>query len=65
MKTYNNQYLTTFKFLSHLVGRENHNKIIKFVGIFYRIGYKLNFEISKMIHYEFIHSHLIYGIAMY
>jgi len=49
---------------------ENHidyiyNKIIKFVGIFYRIRYKLNFEISKMIYCAFVHSHLIYGIEIY
>jgi len=42
-----------------------YNKIIKFVGIFYKIQYKLNFEISKMIYCAFIHSHLIYGIEIY
>jgi len=53
-------------FIDSNLSLENHidyiyNKIIKFVGIFYKIRYKLNFEISKMIYYAFVHSHLIYG----
>jgi len=42
-----------------------YNTIINFVGIFYKIRYKLNFETSKVIHYAFVHSHLIYGVETY
>jgi len=50
--------------------RQNHidyiyNKIIKFVGIFYRIRHKLNFEMAKMVYFAFVHSYLIYGIEIY
>jgi hypothetical protein len=41
------------------------NKIIKFVGIFYRIRHKLNFEMAKMLYYAFVHSYLAYGIEIY
>jgi len=63
-----NYYLGIF--IDSNLSWENHidyiyNKIIKFVGIFYKIRYKLNFEISKMIYYAFVHSHLIYGIEIY
>ena len=42
-----------------------YNQIIKFVGIFYRIRHKLNFEMAKMVYFAFVHSHLIYGIEIY
>jgi len=48
-----------------LITYNNNNNIIKFVGIFYMMRYKLNLEISKMIYYAFVHSHLIYGVEMY
>jgi len=50
---------------SKLITYNNNNNIIKFVGIFYMMRYKLNLEISKMIYYAFVHSHLIYGVEMY
>jgi len=57
-------------FIDSNLSWENHidyiyNKIIKFVVIFYKIRYKWNFDISKMIYYAFVHSHLIYGIEIY
>jgi len=42
-----------------------YNKIIKFVGIFYRIRHKLNFEMAKVIYFAFVHSYLLYGIEIY
>ena len=62
-----NYYLGIF--INSNLSWENHidyiyNKIIKFVGIFYKIRYKLTFEISKMIYYAFVHPHLIYGTGI-
>ena len=42
-----------------------YNKIIKFVGTFYRIRHKLNFEMAKMVYFAFVRSHLIYSIEIY
>ena len=42
-----------------------YNKIIKFTCIFYKIRDKINFDVAKIIHFAFIHSHLAYGIEIY
>ena len=42
-----------------------HNKLIKFVSIFYKIRTKLPPEILRLIYFAFVHSHLLYGIEIY
>jgi len=42
-----------------------HNKLVKFVIIFYKIRSKLPPEILRLIYFAFVHSHLSYGIEIY
>ena len=42
-----------------------YNKLIKFVGIFYKLRNKLPSRILQSIYFAFIHLHLLYGIEMY
>jgi len=42
-----------------------HNELLKFTGIFYKIGTKLPEDILKMIYFAFVHSQLLYGIEVY
>jgi len=40
-------------------------KLIKFVGIFYKIINKLPSSVLKTIYFAFVHRHLLYGIELY
>jgi hypothetical protein len=42
-----------------------HKKIIKFIGIFYKIRNKLPSEVLKSIYFAFVHPHLLYGVELY
>jgi len=42
-----------------------YNKLIKFVGIFYKLRDKLPSQILKNIYYAFVHPHILYGIELY
>lgn len=42
-----------------------YNKLIKFVGIFYKLRGKLPSQILKNIYYAFVHPHILYGIELY
>ena len=42
-----------------------YNKIIKYVGIFYKIRNKLPYAIFKQLYFAFVHSHISYAIEIY
>jgi len=42
-----------------------YNKVVRFVSIFYRIRHRLSCELSKMMYFAFVYSHLCYGIEIY
>jgi len=42
-----------------------YNKVIQFVGIFYKLRDKLPSQILKNIYYAFVHPHILYGIELY
>jgi len=42
-----------------------HNKVIKYIGIFYKIRNKLPFDILKQLHFAFVHSQINYAIELY
>lgn len=41
------------------------NKLLKFVGIFYKLSFKLSPEILKQLYFAFIHPYISYGIEIY
>ena len=42
-----------------------YNKVVRFISIFYRIRHRLSCELSKMMYFAFVYSHLCYGIGIY
>jgi len=42
-----------------------YNKIIKYIGIFYKICNKLPFDILKQLYSAFVHSQINYAIELY
>jgi len=40
-------------------------KLLRFVGIFYKLRYKLKSQVLKTLYFSFIYSHLLYGIEIY
>jgi len=42
-----------------------YNKIIKYIGIFYKIRDKLPFDILKQLYFAFVHSQINYAIELY
>jgi len=42
-----------------------YNKLLKFVGIFYKLRNKLPSVILRAIYFAFVHPHLLYGIELY
>ena len=42
-----------------------YNKVVRFVYILYRIRHTLSCELSKMMYFAFVYSHLCYGIEIY
>ena len=42
-----------------------HNKVVRFVSNFYLIRHRLSCELSKMMYFAFMYSHLCYGIEIY
>ena len=42
-----------------------YNKVVRFVSIFYCITHRLSCELSKMMYFAFVCSHLCYGIEIY
>jgi len=41
------------------------NKIIRYVGIFYKLRNKLPVEILKQLYFAFVHSHITYAAEIY
>ena len=41
------------------------NKLLKFVGIFYKLGFKLSSEILQQLYFAFIYPYISYGIEIY
>ena len=41
------------------------NKLLKFVGIFYKFSFKLSPEILKQLYFAFIYPYISYGIEIY
>jgi len=39
-----------------------YNKIIKYVGMFYKIRNKLPYAILKQLYFAFVHSHISYAM---
>jgi len=42
-----------------------YSKLIKFVGIFYKIKNKLPSSVLKTIYFAIVHLHILYGIELY
>ena len=42
-----------------------YKKLLKFVGIFYKLRYKLNSSVLRMLYFAFVHPHILYGIEVY
>jgi hypothetical protein len=42
-----------------------YSKLVKFVGIFYKLRGKIPTKILKNIYFAFVHPHLLYGIELY
>ena len=42
-----------------------YNKLIKYVGIFYKLRNKLPITMLQTIYYAFVHSHLLYAVEVY
>jgi hypothetical protein len=42
-----------------------YGKLIKFVGIFYKLRNKLPSAVLQTIYYAFVHPHILYGIELY
>jgi len=42
-----------------------HKKLSRFVGIFYKLGYKLNSQVLKTLYFSFIYPQLLYGVEIY
>lgn len=42
-----------------------YKKLIKFVGIFYKLRSKLPSSVLQTIYYAFVHPHILYGIEIY
>jgi hypothetical protein len=42
-----------------------YKKIMKFIGIFYKIRNNLPPEVLKSIYYAFVHPHILYGVELY
>lgn len=54
------QNLTWKQHIDHI-----YSKIVKFVGIFYKLAYKLPDDCLKMLYFAFVYPHLLYGIEIY
>ena len=55
---------SALKWIEHI--KYIHNKLIKFVSIFfYKIRAELLPEMLRLIYFAFVHSHLLYGIEIY
>ena len=42
-----------------------YGKLLRLVGIFYKIRNKLPLAVLKTIYFAFVHSHILYGIELY
>jgi hypothetical protein len=42
-----------------------YNKLLKYVGIFYKLRSKLPIQCLRNIYYAFVHPHLLFGIELY
>ena len=42
-----------------------YTKLVKFIGIFYKLAHKLPDNCLRMIYYSFVHPHLLYGVEIY
>jgi hypothetical protein len=51
------------KWIEHI--EHVYSKLIKFVGIFYKLRNKLPSHILKNIYFAFVHPHILYGIEIY
>jgi len=42
-----------------------YSKLLKFTSIFYRLRYKVNSAVLRMLYFAFVHTQLLYGIEIY
>ena len=42
-----------------------YSKLVKFVGIFYKISHKLPLDCLKMLYFSFVHFHILYSVEIY
>ena len=42
-----------------------YNKLLKYVGIFYKLQYKVPSKYIRNIYYAFVYPHILYGIELY
>ena len=41
-----------------------YNKLLKYVGIFYKLQYKVPSKCLRNIYYAFVYPHILYGIEL-
>ena len=51
------------KFSDHI--KLVHDKIIKYVGIFYKIRHKLPYQYLKGLYFATVYPHILYGVEIY
>jgi len=42
-----------------------YSKLVKFVGIFYKLSHKLPLDCLKMLYFSFVHPHILYGVEIF
>ena len=42
-----------------------HKKLLRFVGILYKLRYKLDSKVLKTLYFSFIYPQLLYGVEIY
>jgi hypothetical protein len=42
-----------------------YKKLVKFIGIFYKLRNKLPPAVLKIIYFTFVYSHILYGVEIY
>jgi len=42
-----------------------YSKLLKFTAIFYKLRCFLSANVLRLLYFAFVHSHILYGIAVY
>ena len=65
-----NMLLIAYSYSNKLCAWRHNNKQAcrnfgKFIGIFYKLRWKVSFNVLKSLYFAFVHPHLLYGIEVY